>query len=159
MNQPKMTAMPGELENILAQLSVNQIWFLIARNDTATDKDAAEQAGISYAQVRNWPADAKQLIDEALRYMAQDGVVTTLHLRRRLLARAMAVKAAGLKSSNEHIQQSVATEIIEWELGKASQRIDLSGEVNVNYRDELECRLSRLVESESTPRVSEQPEQ
>jgi len=91
--------------------------------------------------------------------MAQDGLVTALHLRRRALARAMEVKLRGLDSRDERIRQAVATEIIEWELGKASQKIDLSGEIDVNYRHELERRLSRLVESESAAGVSVQPEQ
>jgi len=43
------------------------------------------------------------------------------HIRRRALAKAMLVKAGGLDSIREGIQQRVATEIIEWEMGKAEQ--------------------------------------
>jgi len=65
--------------------------------------------------------------------MAYDGVLTALEIRRRNLARAMAVKAAGLDSRDERIRQNAATEIIEWELGKANQKTESknSGEVTV----------------------------
>ena len=147
-----------DLEQILEKLSTDQIRFVIARIDTVTDKEAAERTNLNYGSIKQWPKERKELIDQACRLMAQDGLVTALHLRRRALARAMEVKLRGLDSRDERIRQAVATEIIEWELGKASQKIDLSGEIDVNYRHELERRLSRLVESESATGVSVQPE-
>jgi hypothetical protein len=65
--------------------------------------------------------------------MAMDGVYTALEIRRRALPEAMAVKAAGLQSDNERIRQQVSTEIIEWELGKATQKTEHSGEVNFKW--------------------------
>lgn len=146
-----------DLEQILDQLSISQISFVIARVDTTTDKEAAARAGVNYNSVRNWPREAKELIDKATRLMAQDGVVTALHLRRRALARAMEIKLCGLDSNDERIQQGVSTEIIEWELGKAAQKIDMAGEINVNYHDELERRLSRIVEAGTAEGVSKKP--
>jgi hypothetical protein len=65
-------------------------------------------------------------MDEAVRLMAHDGVVTALHIRRQALSEAMAVKRQGLSSDDERIRQSVATELIEWELGKATARLEHS---------------------------------
>lgn len=118
----------GRLAEILSQLSTTQIRFIIARNETKSDKEAAEIVGISTSTVRNWGEDgAKKLVDEAVRLMAFDGVITALELRRRNLAKAMAVKAAGLDSDNERIRQDAATEIIEWELGKATIKNEFTG--------------------------------
>jgi len=39
----------------------------------------------------------------------------------------MAIKLAGLDNRDERVRQAVATEIIEWELGKATQRQEHTG--------------------------------
>ena len=39
----------------------------------------------------------------------------------------MAVKVAGLDSENERVRQDAATELIEWELGKAKQTSEYLG--------------------------------
>lgn len=116
-----------ELEQILGQLTVNQIRYVIARVDSITDKEACERSNINYGSFRNMPREERELIDRAVSLMAQDGLVTALHLRRRALARAMEIKLSGLDSRDERIRQSAATEIIEWEMGKAMQRQELSG--------------------------------
>jgi len=116
-----------ELEQILEQLTVTQVRYVIARVDSITDKEACERANVNYGSFRNAPREERELIDQAVRLMSQDGLITALHLRRRALARAMEIKLRGLDSHDERIRQSVATEIIEWEMGRAMQRQELSG--------------------------------
>ena len=118
-----------ELASILSQLSTDQIRFVIARQECATDREAARQVGLSESTVYRWPDVVKQ----AVRLMIADGITTALHLRRRALAKAMAVKVKGLDSTDDRLRQSVATEVIEWELGKATQSVkqELSGEVAI----------------------------
>ena len=113
-----------ELVSVLERLSLDQIRFVVARQECATAREAAKQIGVSESTVYRWPED----VELAVRLMATDGVTTAVHLRRRSLAKAMAVKVAGLDSSREQTRQSVATEVIEWELGKATQRQEVSGE-------------------------------
>jgi len=105
------------LESVLGQLSTDQIRFVVARQEFATDKEAANAIGIKPDTVYHWP----EIVKDAVRLMADDGLVTALHLRRRNLAKAMLVKVKGLESDDDKIRQSVATEIIEWELGRATQ--------------------------------------
>lgn len=111
------------LETVLAQLSTDQIRFVVARGEYATDKEAAKAVGIRADTVYHWP----EIVREAVRLMAFDGLVTALHLRRRNLAKAMLVKVGGLDSADERTQQGVATEIIEWELGRATQKAEVTG--------------------------------
>ena len=111
------------LETVLAQLSTDQIRFVVARSECATDKEAARAVGIRADTVYHWPA----IVRDAVRLMAEDGLQTALHVRRRNLAKAMLVKVAGLDSEDERIKQATATEIIEWELGKATQKQEVSG--------------------------------
>lgn len=115
-----------KLREILTELTTDQVRFIIARQDTATDKGAAEIIGVSPDTISYWKRGGAP-IDEAVRLMAFDGLVAALHIRRRNLAKAMAVKVAGLGSDDERVRQSVATEVIEWELGKATQRKEHSG--------------------------------
>jgi len=116
-----------DLEALLAVLTTDQLRFLVARVDASTDKAAAQAVGIAQSTVKCWPKEQKQAIADALRLMAQDSIVTALHIRRRNVAKAMGVKVRGLDSPDERVRQGVATEIIEWELGKATQRQEISG--------------------------------
>lgn len=114
-----------DLDEVLSKLTMDQIRFVIARQETFSDKEAAEALDIKPKAVSNWKQNGAPL-DAACRLMAMDGMITMLHIRRRVLAKAMAVKAAGLESDNERIRQSVATEIVEWESGKAGQPVEVS---------------------------------
>ena len=113
----------AQLSSVLAQLSTDQIRFAVARQEYPNDKEAAKAIGLKPDTVYHWPA----IVGEAVRLMVEDGVTTALHVRRRALAKAMLVKAAGLDSPNEQIKQGVATEFIEWELGTATQKHELGG--------------------------------
>jgi len=137
-----------ELEQVLAELTVDQIRFVVARQEFSTDKEAAGEIGIKPDTVYQWKYKGCP-IDEALRLMALDGVIVAKHLRRRNLAKAMAVKVAGLNSDEERTRQSVATEIIEWEIGKAKQPTEISG------RDggPIETKDVTLTDDERTQRV------
>jgi len=115
-----------QLEQVLETLTVDQIRFVVARQQFSTDKEAAQEIGIKPDTVYQWKHKGVK-IDDAVRLMALDGVIVAQHLRRRNLAKAMAVKVAGLDSGDEKLRQSVATEVIEWELGRATQRQEHSG--------------------------------
>ena len=119
-----------ELQTILDQLTTDQIRFVVARQEHAKDIEAAKALEFSPNTVKDWKYKGAP-IDEAVRLMVGDGVVVALTLRRRHLAKAMAVKVAGLDSDDEALRQRVATEIAEWELGKATQPTDNRGEAIV----------------------------
>jgi hypothetical protein len=122
--QEKYTS--SELEQVLDTLSTEQIRFVVARQEFSTDKEAAEAIGIKPNTVYQWK-NKGALVDDAVRLMALDGVVVASRVRRRNLAKAMMVKVAGLDSKDERMRQSTATEIIEWEMGKATQKQELTG--------------------------------
>jgi hypothetical protein len=115
-----------ELAQVIARLSADQIRFVVARQQFSTDKEAAEEIGIKADTVYQWKHKGDP-IGEAVRLMAQDGIIVAKELRRRNLAKAMAIKVAGLNSDDERLRQNVATEIIEGEMGKPTQRQEVSG--------------------------------
>lgn len=115
------TGKNGKLQTILAQLTKDQLRLVVALQEHPSKDAAAKAINVPVKTVYNWPSD---LIDEAARLMALDAVQAALDLRRRNLIKAVGVKAAGLDSRNERIRQNAASEIMEWELGKASQPLD-----------------------------------
>lgn len=122
----------NELVDTLRDLSTDQIRFVVARQEFSKDKDAARSVRVSAATVKRWKQEGVP-IDLAVRQMATDGVIVARELRRRNLAKAMAVKVKGLDSADDKLRQSVATEVIEWELGKATQKNETkhTGEVDI----------------------------
>jgi len=112
----------ARLEDVLAQLTNDQIRFLIARAEAESDAAACRDIGLGRSTMGHWPTEVRDLLKTARVLMAQDGLVTALHIRRRNLAKAMAVKVGGLDSGDERLRQNVATELIEWETGRATQR-------------------------------------
>lgn len=112
-------------------MTPDQIRFVVARQEYPTDKKAAEQMDIKPNTVSYWKAKDVPL-DEAVRLMALDGLTTALHVRKRNLAKAMMVKVGGLDSESEAARQKAATEIIEWEMGKAMQPTKVDGKVELD---------------------------
>jgi len=123
-NQPNPSI--EQLDEVCRRLTVDQMRFVVARQEFPTDKAAAENIGINPNTVSAWKRDGAP-VDDAVKLMAFDGLVIAAHIRRRHLAKAMAVKVAGLDDDDSRLRQGVATEIIEWEMGKATQRAELSG--------------------------------
>lgn len=126
MSQEQKTAEKSTSEQlgaVLAQLSSDQIRFVVARQECSTDGEAAKAIKLKPNTVYKWPA----VVKEAVRLMAADGLTIAQHVLARSLAKAALVKAAGLDSGDERIRQAAATEIIDRAMGKATQRTEVSG--------------------------------
>jgi hypothetical protein len=122
-NQSRLNDTYSELEATLARLSIDQVRFVVARGEVSTDKDAAAMIGVSPATVKRWKMEGAP-IDDVLRLMALDGVVTARHILRRNVAKAAAVKAAGLDDPDSKVRQAAASEILDRELGGAVQKVE-----------------------------------
>lgn len=111
-----------ELSEVLKHLSVDQVRYVIARMDYPTKGEAAQAIGLKPDTVYRWNGE----VELAVELMAMDALESAKSVRRRNLLKAMAVKVKGLDSSDESVRQKTATELIEWELGKALQKSDLT---------------------------------
>lgn len=111
-----------QLSDILPKLSKDQLRYIVALQEFPTKKEAAESIDIQPDTVYRWPAT----VDLAAKLIAMDITESARVMRKKSVAKAMAVKLAGLDSEDESIRQKSATEIIEWELGKAMQGLDLT---------------------------------
>ena len=112
----------SELSEVLKRLTVDQVRYVIARMDYPTKGEAAQAIGLKPDTVYRWNGD----VERAVELMALDTIESARSIRRRNLLKAIAVKVKGLDSKEEKIRQSVATELIEWELGKAGGSLDIT---------------------------------
>ena len=110
------------LAEILPQLTKDQLRFIVALQEYPSKDAAAKALKLRPQLTYEWP----DIVDEAAKLMALDAVESARELRRRNLIKAMGVKAAGLDSKSEAVRQKAASEIIEWELGKAQAALDLT---------------------------------
>lgn len=121
-NQKKSTS--EQIDEVLASLSKDQLRFVVALLEYPTKKEAAERIGLKVDTVYSWNGN----IDRAVKLMAKERLESTKAIRRNALIKAIMVKTAGLDSEDEVVRQKVATEIIEWELGKAQQLVDMTSQ-------------------------------
>lgn len=126
--------------DVFSKLSKDQLRFVVAMQECTSKKEAAKKIGLNPNSCYNWPP----VVDEAVRLMALDITQSAREMRKKALAKAIAVQVAGLESQDERVRQSAAKEIIEAELGKATQSM------NVNTEGQLEVIVKR-VESRSLP--------
>lgn len=108
-----------QLAEVMASLSVDQLRYVAAMQQCASKKEAAEIIGIEPNTVYKWPA----VVEDAVRLTALDREGAAREIAKKNLVKAMMVKTKALDSDDEVLRQKVATEIIEWNLGKALQPI------------------------------------
>lgn len=111
------------LAELLPKLSRDQLRFVVAYLEYPTKREAAEAIGLEPNTVYKWNG----IVQEAADLMALEAVEAAAAIRRRTLIKAIMVKTAGLDSADEATRQRVATEIIEWEMGKAANKTELTG--------------------------------
>lgn len=134
-----------ELAKWLRQLTIEQKRFVILRPEFTTDKEAAEAVGISPNTASKWRREVEG-VEEAIDAVMNDTLSFALEMRRQALAKAMATKIAGLESEKEKVRRSVATELIEWELGKATQphEMDLKVREREKRREEFQQLIKEM---------------
>ncbi len=106
------------------ELSPLQRRFVVAMQEHPTKREAALAIEISPNTVYNWP----KIVDEAVEFMTGNIALATLGILQANATKAAMVKAAGLDSDNEKIRQDVATEILDRNLGRPTQRQEVTGE-------------------------------
>ena len=105
------------------QLNHNQQRFAIAMIGSATKKEAAESVGIKPNTTYGWNG----IVDEVVSIMRTYSADTALAILENEVPKAAMIKALGLDSDNERIRQDSASEILDRNLGKPTQRQELTG--------------------------------
>lgn len=123
-NKPKTTS-DLHTNAIFELLSDNQMRFVTAMvsNPSFSKREAAEHIGLNPDTVYRWGTIINDAVDQA----RLDTHMATLEMRKQAVMKAMRVKIALLDSDDENVRSKAATELIEWELGKANQRTEHTG--------------------------------
>lgn len=132
------------LREIYSLLTYAQRRFVQARLEYASIKDAAESIGISPKTAYGWKK--RDIIDEAVELLREDVVSSTVALLKSALFEAAIVKMEGLRDEDGRIRQSASSDIMDRILGKATQPLKHSGEIDVKKLSDDELRA--LLESE-----------
>ena len=101
----------------------NQRRFVVAMQECANKKEAAELIGLEPNTVYRWPA----FVDEAVELLSQNIKETAAEILARNLAKAALVKVGGLDEDDPRVRQSVATEILDRGLGKVPNKNEITG--------------------------------
>jgi hypothetical protein len=128
----------SELDAILAVLTHAQLRYVTARLQTDDKTAAATAVGLKADTCYRWPA----YVERAVILIQREQITTARHILEHTLVKAMMVKIAGLDSAKEATRQAVATEIIEWNLGRPRQQTDLA--VRVDDTDYTAILLGKL---------------
>ena len=124
-DQPPKTTRNLHTNAVFELLSDNQMRFVTAMvdNPSFSKKEAAEHIGLNPDTVYRWGS----IINDAIEQARVDAHKSALEMQKNALIKAMAVKIALLGSEDESIRSRVATELIEWQLGRATNRTEHTG--------------------------------
>ncbi len=119
------TTQNPHIDDVFSQLSDTQWRFVTAmvENPSFSKKDAAKHIGITADTAYRWD----KVVDKAIEKARKDVHSAALSMRKQAVLKAIAVKVKLLNSEDENVRSRAATELIEWELGKATQKNEFTG--------------------------------
>lgn len=116
-----------EIESLDSDLKIQ---YVFARCKTTSNNQAVEDAGFSQSTFYGWSQEVRDYLNSlAMRLKTEAGLRAMLVLQD-AAEEAAKVKVEGLKSRKENIKQSAATEILDRNIGKPTQKIDAKTEVS-----------------------------
>lgn len=110
-------------DKLWSSLLPNQKRFAIAALEFPTKKEAAESIGIDPNTVYKWGDQIDVVVD----FMRDHAALAALGIIQANATKAAMIKARGLDSKDEKLRQGVATEILDRNLGKPTQRQEVTG--------------------------------
>ena len=115
----------AEIENLDSDLKIQ---YVFARCKTTSNNQAVEDAGFSQSTFYGWSQEVRDYLNSlAMRLKTEAGLRAMLVLQE-AAEEAAKVKVEGLKSRKENIKQSAATEILDRNIGKPTQKVDAKTE-------------------------------
>ena len=91
--------------------------------ESKTKREAAESIGIKPDTAYHWNG----VVDETVALARSDLQAAAIGIIHAANSKAAAVKVAGLNSDNERVRQDSASEILDRNMGKPTQRQELTG--------------------------------
>jgi len=115
-----------DLQTVLNQLQDNRLDYVRARSLVNSDAQAIKDIGISKTAFYKWPAEEREKLNELAQQLKRATVARAIMALQAAAEEAAQVKIAGLKSRDERLKQSAATEILDRNIGKPKQAVDVT---------------------------------
>lgn len=131
-------------ESPFSLLTDSQWRFVTAmtENPSWSKKEAAEYIGLNPRTVYAWDT----YVDNAILIARKNIHAAAIERRKQALLKAIAVKIALLDSDDESVRSKAATELIEWELGKAKQMTEITGKDGGSQQHEHTFKWEQLMQ-------------
>ena len=130
-----------ELESLLPQLPIEQLSFLVYRM-LGMDKGEAKKASGWSGVFRGTP---NRIVFERVQFLlTKITLKLALAIRQQMLPKALMIKYQMLDARSERVRDKAATDIIEWELGRATQRKEQVLNLVVSAYNDLAQKLSTI---------------
>jgi len=118
-----------DLRTILDQLEDNRLAYVMARSKVTSDRQGYLDAGVSKATFYLWPTEEREKLNDIAQRLKRETAARALMTLQDAAADAAKVKVEGLKSRDERVKQSVATEILDRTVGKVPTEVEVRGNV------------------------------
>ena len=114
----------AKLGKVFDGLDARETAYVLARSDSVSNSEALRKCKFSQGWLNKRNIDDLNARADTIR---KDKAMRASILLAEAVEEAAKVKVAGLKVGDDRIKQSVATEILDRELGKVSQSLEVSG--------------------------------
>lgn len=125
-NNTRNTPEMDDLRTILNDLEDRRLDYVQARSKSNSDAEAYREAGISKTIFYSWPAEEREKLNAIAQRMKRETVARAWMAIQDAAADAARVKVEGLRSRDERIRQSAATDILDRNMGKPKQAVDVT---------------------------------
>jgi hypothetical protein len=125
------------LEQLIAELDDKETVYVFERSKVLTDKDAYTNGGFSRGWWFDKGAERKEKLNEIASMIRKDRMFAANRKLAEAYEQAIEVKIEGLRYNDKRLKQSVATEIIDRNIGKPTQRVEQKSEVDGTITVEL----------------------
>jgi hypothetical protein len=146
-----------DLQTVLTNLEDNRLDYVRARSLVNSDAEGYRNAGIAKALFYRWPAEEREKLNELAQQLKRATVARAIMVIQEAAEEAARVKVAGLKSRDERLKQHAATEILDRNMGKPKQGIDLTSKdekiqiVAYDYSNAITALAPRPMGDSDTP--------
>ena len=115
-----MTDLDTKLSQIVDDSKLN---YVLERSEVNTDKDGYVNSGVGKQVFYKWPKETRAELNKLALALKLETALKAKLVLKAATKEAALVKVGGMKSKNEHVKQSAATEILDRMLGKSMQNI------------------------------------
>jgi len=112
-----------DIDNMLGNLSLKELQYMLARFNTSSIAEARKKIGVGEA----CSTKLEKKVSEPLKIIMQDVIKSAALKMQNALLSAVDVKISGLESESEVTRQAVSSELIDRVMGKPVARSEISG--------------------------------